>query len=355
MAEKRAHSPEPAPSGEAGAIVAVKKARGSEIILGSITADGIKRTSNLHAPIMKLTGHSAEVFSVKFSPGDGQVLASSSHDKQILLWRTYGEACENYMMLSGHKNAVLEVAWFTDGEKLLSCSADKTVRAWDAVVGKQIKKLNEHDNFVNGVAPLRRGGPLFVTGSDDATVKVWDMRVKKAVASFAEKFQVCAVAFGDAGDTVYSGGLDNAVKAWDLRKVSPTPTLVMKGHGDTVTGLRLSPDGTHLLSNSMDNTARVWDIRPFAPANRNTKVFTGHMHNFEKNLMRCDWSPDGTRVSAGSADKMVYVWEESSAKLLYKLPGHTGSVNEVVFHPKEPIIASAGSDRTIYLGELALA
>jgi WD40 repeat protein len=50
------------------------------------------------------------------------------------------------------------------------------------------------------------------------------------------------------------------------------------------------------------------------------------------------------QVTAGSADRMVYVWEVASRKLLYKLPGHSGSVNEAVFHPKEPIVASAGSD-----------
>ena len=40
----------------------------------------------------------------------------------------------------------------------------------------------------------------------------------------------------------------------------------------------------------------MWDMRPFAPANRCTKVFTGHQHNFEQNLLKCDWSPDGSRV-----------------------------------------------------------
>ena len=60
------------------------------------------------------------------------------------------------------------------------------------------------------------------------------------------------------------------------------------------------------------------------------------------------------QVTAGSADRMVYVWEVASRKLLYKLPGHSGSVNEAVFHPKEPIVASAGSDKQLYLGELAL-
>ena len=51
---------------------------------------------------------------------------------------------------------------------------------------------------------------------------------------------------------------------------------------------------------------------------------------------------------------MVYVWEVASRRITYKLPGHNGSVNEAVFHPQEPIIASAGSDKQIYLGELAL-
>ena len=30
----------------------------------------------------------------------------------------------------------------------------------------------------------------------------------------------------------------------------------------------------------------------------------------------------------------VYIWDTSTRKLLYKLPGHSGSVNEVVFHSK---------------------
>ncbi|KAM3248418.1 hypothetical protein P3L10_010187 [Capsicum annuum] len=49
---------------------------------------------------------------------------------------------------------------------------------------------------------------------------------------------------------------------------------------------------------------------------------------------------------------MVYVWDTTSRHILYKLPGHTGSVNECVFHPNEPIIESCSSDKQIYLGEI---
>ena len=137
------------------------------------------------------------MFTTKFSP-DGSTFASGSHDKHIFLWRTYGE-CENYMMLqgmklfglssaefylpvskvalsllvsSGHKNSILELHWTSDGEKIISASPDKSVRAWDAVTGQQIKKMREHDNFVNSCCPLKKGPPLIVSGSDDGSAKV---------------------------------------------------------------------------------------------------------------------------------------------------------------------------------------
>jgi WD40 repeat protein len=92
------------------------------------------------------------------------------------------------------------------------------------------------------------------------------MRSKRSIQTLEAPAPVCAVAFSAAGDQVYSAGLDNNITAWELRKGQAGLTL--QGHADTVTGLRVSPEGNHLLSNCMDNTLRVWDMRPYAPANR---------------------------------------------------------------------------------------
>lgn len=97
----------------------------------------------------------------------------------------------------------------------------------------------------------------------------------------------------------------------------------------------------------MDNVLKMWDVRPFAPGDRCVRNFHGHRHGMEKTLLKCDWAPSGRMVTAGSADNMVFIWDADSAKVLYQLPGHKGSVNEAVFHPKEPIIASASSDKTV--------
>ena len=308
------------------------------------------RTSSLHAPTMQLTGHDAEVNACKFSP-TGQSLASGSFDRSILLWSVYGE-CENFNVLKGHSGAITDLHFCSDGSRLLSCSVDRSLALWDAEIGERIKKLKGHTSFVNSCSPCRRGPLLLASGSDDGTVRVWDPRQRGAAKSYNSTYQVTAVAFGDGGDQVFAGGIDNQVHVWDLRRDALLYKL--SGHTDSITGASLSPDGGRLLTNSMDNTLRVWDVRPFVSGPREVRQLIGVQHTFEKKLLRCCWTPDGAKVASGSGDQCVYVWNVESGHILYKLPGHTGSVNDVDFHPHEPILLSCSSDKTIFVGELLL-
>uniref|UniRef100_A0A7S2XUZ9 Anaphase-promoting complex subunit 4 WD40 domain-containing protein n=1 Tax=Fibrocapsa japonica TaxID=94617 RepID=A0A7S2XUZ9_9STRA len=308
-----------------------------------------ERTSNLMSPTMMLTGHQAAVYSLQFDPS-GQNLASGSFDKTIMLWSVYGE-CTNYNVLRAHKNAVLQVQWSPDGSRLISASADRTIGLWDPNTGKLKKKLQAHSGVVNSCAFGRRGNDMVASGSDDATLCVWDTRMRKPADVFECDYAVLAVGISKDNDQVFAAGLGEVVQVWDVRKGQVS--LELEGHHHTITGMSLSPDGSYLLTNSMDNTLRQWDVRPFVQGSRCSKVYTGLQHNFEQTLLRCGWSPSGEQVASGSADRVVHVWDEMTTQELYHLPGHTGSVNEVSFHPKEPIIGSCGSDKVIYLGELS--
>lgn len=122
--------------------------------------------------------------------------------------------------------------------------------------------------------------------------------------------------------------------------------------------MKLSPDGDFLLSNGMDNVLRCWDVKPYASGERCAKVFLGAQHNYEKSLIKCTWNSSMSQVACGSADSFVYVWANSAAppyRIAYKLPGHAGSVNEVDFHPSQPILCSCGNDKNIFLGEIRAA
>ncbi|KAJ3105088.1 U5 small nuclear ribonucleoprotein [Phlyctochytrium planicorne] len=334
----------------------IKRAKDSTDLISTTSSNGagavirkVERTSALHSPIMLLTGHQSEVLSCKFSP-NGENLASASFDRSILLWKTYGE-CENYMQMTGHSGAILEVQWSRDGSTIFSASTDKTLGVWDANTGLRLRKLKGHGSFVNTVSVARRGAELLASGADDNTIRLWDLRSKHPVKTIEERFQVTATTWNEDASMLFSGGIDNEVKAWDMRKHEIVYT--MPGHLDTITGLRVSPDGNSLLSNAMDNTARIWDVKPFsAGSSRLLKIFEGAPHGMEKHLLKPCWSNDGEFIAAGSADRSVVIWDVSTRRIVYKLPGHKGCVTEVDWHPKEPIIVSSSNDKNLFLGEL---
>ncbi|KAK5155042.1 hypothetical protein LTS14_005997 [Recurvomyces mirabilis] len=301
--------------------------------------------STLSSPVMELTGHSSEVLAARFSP-DGTSLATAGMDRQILLWRTAG-SCENYTSLSGHKAAVLALNWSRDSQVLYSASADHTLASWDLNTSTRIRRHIGHEEVVNCLDVSKRGEEFLVSGSDDASIGIWDPRQKHALDHIQTEYPITAICLAEAGNEVFAGGIDNVIKIYDLRmkKVS----FELAGHTDTITSLSLSPDTQTLLSYSHDSTARTWDIRPFAPQDRQIRVFDGAQAGLEKNLFRACWDREGKRVAVGGGEGVVTVWEAASGKMVARLPGHKGSVNEVDFSPDGTVVASGSTDRRVLL------
>jgi Prp8 binding protein len=316
-------------------------------------------------PTMRLSGHKKSVVSLAFNIS-GVCLCSSSLDGTCFLWSTTSPFL-NYNVLIGHKNAVLDVKFVGEEEYLVTASADKTLILWDACTGNRIRTYRGHTKVVNSVATSSSSSSsLVVSGSDDGHIKLWDARANSSKGAFVMQLlhgnhQVTSVALSLDATTVYSGGIDNLITVFDIRAARdegqmPRKLMSLLGHTDTITCLSLSPDGSQLLSNSMDCTMRSWDIRPFSstPNQRHIKTFVGGTHGADKTLLNCSWSADGTMIAGGSSDRLVHVWDEYTTEELYCLPGHTGCVNSVLFHPNQNnIIASASSDKTILLGQLA--
>lgn len=270
-------------------------------------------------------------------------------DRNILLWRTSGE-CSNYGFLTGHKSAVLDLQWSRDSQVLYSASADMQIASWDLETGTRIRRHTGHEEIINCIDVAKRGEEFIISGSDDGYIGIWDPRQKAAMDYIRTSYPVTAVCLAEAGNELYSGGIDNDIKTWDLRMKRVAYDL--KGHMDTITSLATSPDSQSLLSYSHDNTVRTWDIRPFAPTDRQIRVFDGAHVGLEKNLLRACWDNEGKKIGAGGGDGTVTVWEAKSGKMLQKLPGHKGTVNDVRFSPDGSMVLSASTDRTMLLGEL---
>ncbi|KAG6884674.1 hypothetical protein C0992_005931 [Termitomyces sp. T32_za158] len=300
------------------------------------------------------------------APPSNQIIISSSNDprnKGLVrsVQRTSNLEAPIISLAGAHsvrdKTPILDLQWSLTSSILYTVSADHLLTTVDLATGQRLRKIRAHHEIVNTIdRTLAVGTELLATGSDDGTVKIWEggeEATKQAVATLEINCPVTSVCWSADGANVYVGALDNEIHVFDIRKNEQVYSL--KGHTDTPTSLSLSPDGSYLLSPSLSSQTLIHDIRPFSPSStRIHRVLQGAPAGFENTLLKGAWSRDdgGRRVAVGGADRTVTIWEVESGKILYKLPGHKGTVTAVDFHPKEPIILTGSKDGTMLLGEI---
>jgi len=132
-----------------------------------------------------LTGHQGALRSVVFSP-DSSTLVSASADRSARVWALKGlvagqtldcvdrlaRRTPNCVVLSGGHSAALQSAHFSpDGKRVVTASADNSIRVWDAATGHEWAALYRHGGKVNS-ALFDRSGEQIVSVSDDGTAQV---------------------------------------------------------------------------------------------------------------------------------------------------------------------------------------
>ncbi len=123
-----------------------------------------------------LEGHSDRVWCVSWSR-DGELLASSSGDKQIRIWGKNNEGnfeCKS-ILDGGHTRTIRSLDWSPDGQFLASASFDGTTAIWLKRTSdfEQVCTLEGHENEVKS-AVWSHDGQYLATCSRDKTIWVWE-------------------------------------------------------------------------------------------------------------------------------------------------------------------------------------
>ena len=124
---------------------------------------------------LTLEGHSGRVASVSYSP-DGKRIVSGSADKTVKVWDA--QTGQETLTLKGHSSDVYSVAFSPDGKRIVSGSEDKTVRVWDAESGQEMLTLKGHSDGVRS-ATFSPDGKRIISGGFDLTVKVWNAKAAR--------------------------------------------------------------------------------------------------------------------------------------------------------------------------------
>ncbi len=280
-----------------------------------------------------LTGHTAEVDSVAFSP-DGKKIVTASDDKTARIWDVSTGQCLH--TLEGHTNWVWSAAFSPDGKKIVTASEDNTAKIWDASTGQCLHILEDHTCGVRSAA-FSPDGKKIVTASEDNTVRIWDAITGEYLHALEGHTQrVLSAAFSPNGKKIVTASYDKTAKIWDASTGQCLQTLV--GHTAEVWSAAFSPDGKKIVTASWDKTAKIWDAS------------TGEcLHTLEEHTERvysAAFSPDGKKIVTASEGNTAKIWDASTGECLHTLEGHTDRVWSAVFSPDGKKVATGSWDKT---------
>lgn len=110
------------------------------------------------------------ISSLSWSP-TADFLAASCWDNNVRIYGIESNGSSAPKASYAHQGPVLDVTWSKDGNKILSCGADRAARLYDVTSGQQ-QQVAAHDAPIKNLRWIDQNGGILATGSWDKTVKV---------------------------------------------------------------------------------------------------------------------------------------------------------------------------------------
>lgn len=236
---------------------------------------------------------------------DGLLLAAADHSGLIRVFDVKSRT--PLRRLRSHTRPVHFVRYpVLDKLHLVSGGDDAVVKYWDVAGESVVLDLVAHKDYVRCGACSPVSDNLFVTGSYDHTVKVWDVRVEnsKPVMEVNHGKPVEDVIYLPSGGLIATAG-GNSVKVWDLigggRLVHS-----MESHNKTVTSICVGRVRGETGDESMENRILSVGLDGYMKVFDYAKMKVTHSKRYPAPLMSVAFSPDGMTRVIGTANGTIY-------------------------------------------------
>ena len=325
----------------------------------------------------------ASAFNPQWSPDSQEILVGNLGSNQAAIYDTDGN---QITALSGHSAGVIGVGWSPDGIQVATASLDGTVRMWN--VKKEGALLTFADDYYSRPLWTPDGNAVWVTSYNNDSMHLWDVQTGTNLMNGPTHTLDVAAGDNPRYVTYDSEGL------YQLKVVNAQNevTATFTDHQSPLMGALWSPDGREIASGSQDDTLFIWnaetgqkrlqlpgyaarwspDGKRLAIINQEAEAghesvtirdaMTGDLQltlpiaagaNSQRYVTQVLWSPDGTRVATSAeqgigAGNLIEVWDASSGARLYTLRGVRFS-----WSPDGTRIASVQLDGTIAVQTLA--
>lgn len=301
-----------------------------------------------------LSGHENWVRSLTFTYEDPSsrssdlILASSSQDRYIRLWRLHpGEELPPASTNSESKTYGLSTRLSNKAHML---RLDETSQVWSFTFEAL---LMGHEDWVYTAtwnpSALSSKDIQLLSCSADNSISVWAPEGLSGIWVPVHRFGEISNLKGASTATGSAGGMWNCLwspdgmsvaaltknGSWRIWRYDPTedrwnPAVGISGHTKDVTSVSWAPDGSYLLSTSLDQTTRLFSQWTAKSRNSWHEFSRPQIHGYDIN---CIASVGSNRFISGAEEKLLRVFDEPKA-IADILETHCGVISE---HSKDSL------------------
>jgi serine/threonine protein kinase/WD40 repeat protein len=242
-------------------------------------------------------------------------------------------------VLKGNAGPLWSLAVSKDGKNLAMGTDDGTVKFWDIAAQKVDWAFKAHQGTIWSLALSPH---YLATGSDDGPAKIWDLSTRQERHELADSVGTRSLTFDPDEKRILAGGRNGSVKVWDA--LTGAKIFETKGHTGLVGAVAFAADGKTMATASGDKTIKIWD----ASSGMEKLALQGH----QAGVYAIAFSPNGAFLVSGSWDKTVRLWDLASGTPIATLTSPTQDVWSVDFNAKGTQFAATGEDQMVRIWDL---
>uniref|UniRef100_A0ABI7XQC0 Striatin N-terminal domain-containing protein n=1 Tax=Felis catus TaxID=9685 RepID=A0ABI7XQC0_FELCA len=284
------------------------------------TAPAKKSTSLDVEPIYTFRAHKGPVLCVVLS-SSGEQCYSGGADGLIQGWNTTNPNVDPYDSydpsvlrgpLLGHTDAVWGLAYSAAHQRLLSCSADGTLRLWNtAEAAPALSVFNDNQELgIPASVDLVSSDPSHMVASfSKGYTSIFNMETQQRILTLESNLdtttsscQINRVISHPTLPISITAHEDRHIKFYD----NNTGKLIhsMVAHLEAVTSLAVDPNGLYLMSGSHDCSIRLWNLE----SKTCIQEFTAHRKKFEESIHDVAFHPSKCYIASAGADALAKVF-----------------------------------------------